>query len=366
MSNSRYDLGQGGVAPLDRSSTRLLYVSTAKYGGDWHSLLHTHTCTEIFYVVGGMGKFRIEELTLSVAVDDMIIVNPNVEHTEVSFNASPLEYIVMGVEGLEFAAGENGDDRYRLVNCGGGREDTLYYLRAMLSEIENKASGYDLVCQDLLEVLVVRLMRRTDFSLTPATPGTRTSKECVTVRRYIDSHFKESLSLDVLAEVAHVNKYYLVHTFSKEFGISPINYLLEKRIEHSRYLLKTTDYSVTQIAEASGFSSQNYFSQIFRKSTGMSPRQYRKHMAEEINGKKESMKMNPASHPKTDSTRHPDTDGKENMYEKEELFTCPQDRSKVIHKITFKKATCTRVPDTVLHFVCSRDPNCQECAEEYP
>ena len=276
MSNSRYDLEQGGVAPLDRSSTRLLYVSTAKYGGDWHSLLHTHTCTEIFYVVGGMGKFRIEELTLSVAVDDMVIVNPNVEHTEVSFNASPLEYIVMGVEGLEFAAGENGDDRYRLVNCGGGREDTLYYLRAMLTEIENKASGYDLVCQALLEVLVVRLMRRTDFSLTPTTPGTRTSKECVAVRRYIDSHFKESLSLDVLAEVAHVNKYYLVHTFSKEYGISPINYLISRRIAESKHLLSETDHSLSQISHMLGFSSPSYFSQSFRKLEGISPMEYRR------------------------------------------------------------------------------------------
>ena len=57
------------------------------------------------------------------------------------------------------------------------------------------------------------------------------------------------------------------------------------------------------------------------------------------------MKMNPPSHPKTDSTQHPDTDGKETLYEKEELSTCPQDRSEVIHKITFKKATCTRVPE---------------------
>ncbi|HJG86206.1 AraC family transcriptional regulator [Pseudoflavonifractor capillosus] len=276
MSNSRYDLEQGGVAPLDRSSTRLLYVSTAKYGGDWHSLLHTHTCTEIFYVVGGMGKFQIEELTLSVSVDDMVIVNPNVEHTEVSFNASPLEYIVMGVEGLEFAAGESGDDRYRLVNCGGGREDTLYYLRAMLAEIENKAIGYDLVCQDLLEVLVVRLMRRTDFSLAPAASGTRTSKECAAVRRYIDSHFKESLSLDVLAEVAHVNKYYLVHTFSKEYGISPINYLISRRIAESKQLLSDTDHSLSQISHMLGFSSPSYFSQSFRKLEGISPMEYRR------------------------------------------------------------------------------------------
>ena len=276
MSNSRYDLEQGGVAPLDRSSTRLLYVSTAKYGGDWHSLLHTHTCTEIFYVVGGMGKFQIEELTLSVSVDDMVIVNPNVEHTEVSFNASPLEYIVMGVEGLEFAAGESGDDRYRLVNCGGGREDTLYYLRAMLAEIENKAIGYDLVCHDLLEVLVVRLMRRTDFSLAPAASGTRTSKECAAVRRYIDSHFKESLSLDVLAEVAHVNKYYLVHTFSKEYGISPINYLISRRIAESKQLLSDTDHSLSQISHMLGFSSPSYFSQSFRKLEGISPMEYRR------------------------------------------------------------------------------------------
>ena len=276
MSNSRYDLEQGGVAPLDRSSTRLLYVSTAKYGGDWHSLLHTHTCTEIFYVVGGMGKFQIEELTLSVSVDDMVIVNPNVEHTEVSFNASPLEYIVMGVEGLEFAAGESGDDRYRLVNCGGGREDTLYYLRAMLAEIENKAIGYDLVCQDLLEVLVVRLMRRTDFSLAPAASGTRTRKECAAVPRYIDSHFKESLSLDVLAEVAHVNKYYLVHTFSKEYGISPINYLISRRIAESKQLLSDTDHSLSQISHMLGFSSPSYFSQSFRKLEGISPMEYRR------------------------------------------------------------------------------------------
>ncbi|WP_294551382.1 helix-turn-helix domain-containing protein [uncultured Pseudoflavonifractor sp.] len=276
MSNSRYDLGKGGVAPLDRSSTRLLYVSTAKYGGDWHSLLHTHACTEIFYVVGGMGKFQIEELTLSVSVDDMVIVNPNVEHTEVSYNANPLEYIVMGVEGLEFAAGENGDDRYRLINCGGGREDTLYYLRAMLTEIENKASGYDLVCQDLLEVLVVRLMRRTDFSLTPTAPEARTSKECTSVRRYIDSHFKESISLDRLAEVAHVNKYYLVHTFSREFGISPINYLISRRIAESKHLLGETDHSLSQIAHMLGFSSPSYFSQSFRKLEGISPMEYRK------------------------------------------------------------------------------------------
>ena len=276
MSTNRYEMSLSGPSPVDRSVTKLLYVSTAKYGGDWHSLLHTHACTEIFYVVGGVGQFKIEELTLPVEVGDLVVVNPNVEHTEVSLNASPLEYIVMGVEGLEFDAGEDGDGRYSMVNFRNGREDVLHYLREMLSEIETKAAGYDVVCQDLLEVLILRLMRRTDFSLTPAPPRKRSSKECAAVRRSIDSHFKENISLDLLAETAHVNKYYLVHTFSREFGVSPINYLISRRIQESRYLLSDTDHSLSQISHMLGFSSPSYFSQSFRKLVGVSPMEYRK------------------------------------------------------------------------------------------
>ena len=254
MSNKRYEVNTPGVSPVDRDVTKLLYVSTAKYGGDWHSLMHTHACTELFYVVGGMGQFKVAEKLIPVSPDDLVIVNPNVEHTEVSLNASPLEYIVLGVEGMEFAADENGDRRYSAFNFHSGREDILPYLRGMLREIEQKSAGYEVVCQDLLEILVVKLMRHTDFSLT-VTPAQQSSKECAEARRYIDSNFKENISLDQLAELTHVNKYYLVHSFSKEYGVSPINYLIGRRIEESRYLLADTNHSLSQISHMLGFSS---------------------------------------------------------------------------------------------------------------
>lgn len=276
MSTNRYDLEAPGASPVDRASTRLLYVSTAKYGGDWHSMMHTHACAEIFYVVGGVGQFKIEELVLPVGPDDMVVVNPNVEHTEVSLNASPLEYIVIGVEGLEFSAGEEQDARYCAVNFRGAREDVLHTLRSLLREIEEKAAGYGIVCQDLLEVLLVRLMRRTDFSLTPAPPRRRSSKECAAVRRYIEGHFKENITLDLLAQLTHLNKYYLVHVFSEEYGVSPINYLISRRIAESRLLLADTDHSLSQISHMLGFSSPSYFSQSFRRLEGASPLEYRK------------------------------------------------------------------------------------------
>ena len=120
MSNDRYEFPGGIASPIDRSATKLLYVSTAKYGGDWHSLLHTHTCAELFYVVGGVGQFKVAGRMLPVAADDLVIVNPNVEHTEVSLNSSPLEYIVLGVEGLEFGPDGAADAPYEVIHFRGG------------------------------------------------------------------------------------------------------------------------------------------------------------------------------------------------------------------------------------------------------
>lgn len=281
MSTNRFTLEDMGASPIDRNKVKLLYVSTAKYGGDWHSTLHTHACTEIFYVVGGSGKFNIEGKLLPVTTDDMVIVNPNVEHTEVSYNKRPLEYIVLGVEGLEYSAGEDADERWFMTNLQNAREALLHALREMLREIEYKAVGYELICQDLLEVLILRLMRHAGLQFLPTKtehrkPGRKPSKECAAVRHYIDNHFKENINLDMLSELVHVNKYYMVHSFTKEYGISPINYLISRRIEESKYLLSDTDHSLSQISHMLGFSSPSYFSQSFRRLEGMSPMEFRR------------------------------------------------------------------------------------------
>ncbi|MEG2420999.1 MAG: AraC family transcriptional regulator [Oscillospiraceae bacterium] len=279
MSNRHYELDHapslapGAVTP---NRAKLLYISTARYGGDWHSMMHAHTCTELFYVVGGAGQFKIGNQLLPVVADDLVVVNPDVEHTEVSLNASPLEYIVLGVEGLAFSPRDEDEDRYCILSLAANREDTLLFLRSILREIEHKSEGYEVVCQNLLEVLLIRLFRRTDSALVLTPPNLRASRECALAHRYIDAHFKESITLDLLSGLAHVNKYYLVHTFTKEYGISPISYLISRRIQESRYLLAETDHSLSQISHALGFSSPSYFSQSFRKLQQTSPMEYRR------------------------------------------------------------------------------------------
>ena len=271
MSCRRYEIDTP-TAP--REAVRLLYISKSRFGGDWHSTPHVHSCTELFYCLSGRGQFYVAGVRHNVEQDDLVIINPMVEHTELSLNANPLEYVVLGVEGVDFLFSSK-NESYARVNCAARRDDFLFLFKKLLQEVDDRFDGCETVCQDLLEVLLLWLVRANNFTMR-ASEGKQGSKECAAARRYLDEHFSENITLDRLADVAHVNKYYLSHEFSREYQISPINYLIRRRIEESKTLLGTTNHSVGEISSILGFSSPSYFSQSFHKLTGESPAKYRR------------------------------------------------------------------------------------------
>lgn len=275
MSNRRYTLDLADSSDI-RKTARLLNVSSARYGGDWHSIPHAHHYAELFYIVGGDGQFRIEDKLYPVKANQLVIVNPNVIHTEVSYEAHPLEYIVLGIEGLELSMTDTQESRFRILDYRSGG-DILTCLRHILQETQSAQAGYEAICQAYMEILILRLMRTIRFSVATGSPAV--SNQCAAIRHYIDTHYKESLRLETLAQEAHLNKYYLAHAFREQYGMSPIHYMISRRIEESRYLLRETDMSMSQIARVLGFSSASYFSQSFRRSEGISPMEYRKQVA---------------------------------------------------------------------------------------
>ena len=274
MGNERYDFS----APkeyLTKDKAKLLYVSSATYGGDWLSTPHTHYCSELFYVIDGMGQFQVEDHIFPVSANDLVVINPNVSHTELGFNANPLKYIVLGIEGLELSV-ENHNANFCIVNFKEIKDTINFYLKMMLREIENRSPGHETICQDLMEILIVLFGRQTNFSTILSPANKKASHLCDSVRRYIDQNCGDDLSLEQLAKFSHVNKYYLVHTFTDEYGISPISYLMRARVKKAEKLLATTDYSLSVISRTCGFSSSSYFSQTFKKITGVSPSGYRR------------------------------------------------------------------------------------------
>jgi transcriptional regulator, araC family len=148
----------------------------------------------------------------------------------------------------------------------------------MMQEFRDKLPGFEQVCHGLLQVLLVYISRKQNLSVI-SDSSFQLSKECALAKRYIDSNYSQNITLDSLAEITHINKFYLAHSFTECVGQSPINYLTDRRLEACKGLLVSSNLSVAQVATSVGFSSQSYFSQIFRKKTGMTPRQYRSRYA---------------------------------------------------------------------------------------
>jgi len=257
-----------------RGTANLLNVASYRYGGDWHSTPHTHNHTELFFIVSGKGQFLIQDQMFPVDVNKLVIINPNILHTEVSLNAQPLEYIVLGISGIELATSENSNDQFCILDPFESVEISSC-LRNILREMELKNTGYEDICQAYMEILIIRLMRNTALTVQVEPQVTSGNRQCAAIKRYIELHFKEPLTLEQLSEEAHMNKYYLSHAFKREYGVSPINYLISRRIDESKYLLAETDLSMSQIAQLLGFSSLSYFSQVFRKAHGSSPMEFR-------------------------------------------------------------------------------------------
>lgn len=92
--------------------------------------------------------------------------------------------------------------------------------------------------------------------------------------RYIGEHLTEDLSLETVAKAMSLSPVYFHNTFKTATGKTLHSYIEEQRIKKAIHLLQTTDYSLTKIAYECGFSSQSYFSFVFKRRMGQTPRNY--------------------------------------------------------------------------------------------
>lgn len=97
--------------------------------------------------------------------------------------------------------------------------------------------------------------------------------------RYMQLHFHESLSNADLAQQADLSEDYFRHQFKEVYGVSPMDYVMQLRIEHACRLLEHTSLKQQAIAEQSGFQNIRYFNTRFSHYRGISPGRYRRQCA---------------------------------------------------------------------------------------
>ena len=106
--------------------------------------------------------------------------------------------------------------------------------------------------------------------------GENTSAEIVeTALAFINEHFREPLTLEMIAANASLSPYYFTRIFSGETGFTPHQYVIATRISYAKYLLQNGNLSVKEIAFMSGFHSESGFCATFRKREGVTPGEYR-------------------------------------------------------------------------------------------
>jgi len=97
------------------------------------------------------------------------------------------------------------------------------------------------------------------------------------ILNYIDRNCYKDISLDQVGEYANMSSYYLSKIFKRETGVNFVTYLTERKIDIAKEMLIYTDIPIINIALELSYHEPNYFSKVFKKNTGMTPTEYRKH-----------------------------------------------------------------------------------------
>ena len=97
---------------------------------------------------------------------------------------------------------------------------------------------------------------------------------------YIEKNKTEEISLSVLAEEFHLNPQYISQLFKTEIGVGFLAYLTNIRMEQAKKLLLTTNLSIAEVSEQSGYADYRVFTKVFKKSEGITPSQYRRDFLE--------------------------------------------------------------------------------------
>lgn len=98
----------------------------------------------------------------------------------------------------------------------------------------------------------------------------------VDIKKYLDEHFREKITLEDLSGRFFIDKYYLSRRFKQYYGTTVIAYLQQAKITHAKHLLRFTNQSIEAIATDCGIEDANYFARLFKKIEGISPGEFRK------------------------------------------------------------------------------------------
>jgi AraC-like DNA-binding protein len=124
------------------------------------------------------------------------------------------------------------------------------------------------------------ILQHLQLITSPAPSPRRIRRHSELIMEWVDLHYKEAFFLDKLAEELHLSPYHISHLFPEDTGFTITEYVMARRLREACYLLSNTNLSMQYICQEIGLSSASYFTQMFKKHMGVTPKKYREKSAE--------------------------------------------------------------------------------------
>ena len=230
---------------------------------------------QLLYIVSGKGHFYFHGEDRVVYAGRMVLIQPRQEQRYEYFGEDKPEVYWVHFTGSDV---KNILRSYNIpmddpIFYSGASSTYSYLFKEMIHELQNCKTGYeDLLAMYLRQIFL--LVQRTRQEARP-TVSTYIQEEMEFARRYFNEHYNEPISIQEYAESRNMSVCYFQRNFKQIVKHTPMQYLLTIRVNNAASLLETTDYSMAEIAAIVGYEDPLYFSRLFRKIKGVSPRDYR-------------------------------------------------------------------------------------------
>lgn len=268
--------------PISVSGAKLTYLPEKNdLSKTWHEEL------EIKYFTSGSSSMLIDTTSITAQAGDIIIVNPYEYHANIAAGECGGEYYLFMI-GLDFLTSERFDrldlrrlllgERVRFRNLVRKNARAVEILLRIADEMKHRQKEYELAVRGLVTELFAVFLRSeiecviSEETLNDNIKFYRSIEPALSVIR---TNYISDISVEKLASVCGMSKFYFCRVFKRATGLTAIQYLTEHRLGIADMLLKNSDLSITQVANRTGFDDESYFSRCYKKSRGISPKELR-------------------------------------------------------------------------------------------
>ena len=231
---------------------------------------HSHKCYELVYYLSGEGNSRINNKKYEYQENYCVIIPPEYSHNDMHKTNCSLICVGFTIENHNFPV------------LQGSFPDANGEIRTSLLEIDKEfkeqQNDFMDIINNLLKNILLKIKR-----ISGVQPQRISSHESSLYQalNYINEYFLTDITCEQLARISQYSYDRFRHIFKNEIGISPKQYIFNKRLEYSKTLLSTTSLSITEIAFQCSFSSTSHYIQAFKKNTNITPAQYRRQLHSE-------------------------------------------------------------------------------------